>query len=631
MQLFKGYVLTKNKHCLTKFKNVNINDLLPLEEAEKRPEYAGILADDVILIDVDDTEQAEVLMDIVEEYQLNCRVYQTTRGKHFFFKNPGINKSGTNMKLACGITADIKVGSKNSYAVLKYKNIPRHIEWDINANEKYQTVPFFLCPVSTQIELFNLCAGDGRNDALFRYILVLLNAGFAKNDIKALIRMINKFVFKESLPNSELEKILRDDSFPEITPQFFDGKNFRHDIMGNYLIEKFHIKRIYDQLFCYSDGVYTPAQYEIEKEIINQIQTIKEKSRREVLKFIQIMSDDAVPSDYNLIAFKNGIYNVKTGQLESFSPNTIITNKINFVYTPTAYSEIVDKTLNDWACNDKEIRSLLEECIGYCFYKSTKNNKAFILLGDKANGKSTFLATLRYLLGEHNTSSIDLSDLSGRFNTACLMNKLANIGDDIGSDYIHSKQASVIKKLTSGDELKGEFKNQTPFTFKSYAKLIFSANDMPRISDPTGAVLRRLIIIPFNGYFTPDSENYDINLKEKLRQPEAMMYFVRLGIEGLKRVIENRGFTDSYAVKQELLKFDLDNDPIKSFFDEQEENYILRESIADIYHAYTVYCMDNNYYPECRNKFTRRCKMLFGVENYITSVSGKSVRLFRKV
>ena len=87
MQLFKGYVPTKNKKCLMPFKNKTAKDLLSFDEVKSMSEYAGILADDVILIDVDNQEQSDKLMDIVEDLQLNCRVYQTTRGRHFLFKN----------------------------------------------------------------------------------------------------------------------------------------------------------------------------------------------------------------------------------------------------------------------------------------------------------------------------------------------------------------------------------------------------------------------------------------------------------------------------------------------------------------------------------------------------------------
>ena len=86
MSLFRGYVPTKNKSCLVPYKNKRPDELYTYEQVKNMDEFAGILADDVILIDIDDYEQSEILMNIVEDLQLNCRVCETTRGKHFFFK-----------------------------------------------------------------------------------------------------------------------------------------------------------------------------------------------------------------------------------------------------------------------------------------------------------------------------------------------------------------------------------------------------------------------------------------------------------------------------------------------------------------------------------------------------------------
>jgi putative DNA primase/helicase len=93
--LFKGYVPTKNKTCLIPFKNKSSSELKTLEEVQSLSEYAGILADETILIDIDNAEQSELLMNIVEVMQLDCRVYQTTRGRHFLFRNNGVDKCGT--------------------------------------------------------------------------------------------------------------------------------------------------------------------------------------------------------------------------------------------------------------------------------------------------------------------------------------------------------------------------------------------------------------------------------------------------------------------------------------------------------------------------------------------------------
>lgn len=69
------------------FKNATSDELLSFEQVKGLPEYAGILSDEAILVDVDDMEQSVVLLNTVETLGLKCRVYATSRGKHFLFKN----------------------------------------------------------------------------------------------------------------------------------------------------------------------------------------------------------------------------------------------------------------------------------------------------------------------------------------------------------------------------------------------------------------------------------------------------------------------------------------------------------------------------------------------------------------
>ena len=73
MDLFRGYVRTKNKKCIDKFKD---KELRSFEEVKDLDEYAGIIAKDVVLIDIDNAEQAEIMMNIVEDLQLDCRVFR---------------------------------------------------------------------------------------------------------------------------------------------------------------------------------------------------------------------------------------------------------------------------------------------------------------------------------------------------------------------------------------------------------------------------------------------------------------------------------------------------------------------------------------------------------------------------
>lgn len=207
----------------------------------------------------------------------------------------------------------------------------------------------------------------------------------------------------------------------------------------------------------------------------------------------------------------------------------------------------------------------MEECIGYCFYRRNELGKAFILTGDKSNGKSTFLDCVKAILGDENISALDLKELGDRFSTSMMFGKLANIGDDIGDDFLQGSQVAMFKKVVTGNRIKAERKGQDPFEFNPYIKMLFSANDIPRMKDKTGAVLRRLVIIPFNAQFSKNDPDYDPYIKYKLICQESLEYLIALGMQGLKRVLTNQEFTKSEKVDKQVKDYEEENNPIIAF------------------------------------------------------------------
>ena len=65
----------------------------------------------------------------------------------------------------------------------------------------------------------------------------------------------------------------------------------------------------------------------------------------------------------------NGLYNIRDGSFKEFTPDVVITNKIPWPYNPAAHDDLLDHTLNRLACDDPEVRALLEEMVGYCMYR----------------------------------------------------------------------------------------------------------------------------------------------------------------------------------------------------------------------------------------------------------------------
>lgn len=624
-QLFKGYVTTKNKKCTMPFKGKTSEELLNLREASQHEEYAGILNDNTVLIDIDDYDQSEILMKIVEDQQLACRVYETTRGKHFLFKNNDrVEKNWTKKTLACGLQSDCKLGSHTSYSVLKYGGKERPIIYDIFTDEDYDPVPKWLLPVKAKADFISMDEGDGRNQALFNYILTLQSAGFSKAEARDCINVINKYVLEKPLDEKELDTVLRDEAFKK--PVFYDGKTFLHDAFGRFLISEYNIIKIGGVLHYFKEGVYVPVN--IEGLMIKHIPNLKQQQRKEVLSYMMAYIDkNTAVSSANFIAFKNGIYDVAADTLEEFSKDKIMTNKINWNYNPDAYSELVDDVLNRLACNDRKVRLLLEEVIGYTFYRRNELRKAFMLKGKRHNGKSTFLDMLGFLLGEDNISALDLADLSHEYKAAGLFGKLANLGDDIEDEFIPS--AGIFKKIVSGDRMNANVKFAAPIEFNPYCKLIFSGNTIPRLGRgrDSDAIIDRLIIVPFNARFNKNTAGFSPFIKYQLRTDECMEYLVKIGIEGLKRVLATNSFTVTDDMTRELEEYAEALNPITTFFAEVGDT-MENEPTKKCYRLYDQYCFENAMKPISHVEFSRQVKEFFGYDIKTVRFQGKPTKIY---
>lgn len=625
---FKGFVETKDKKCVEKIKGRT--DFKTFEQVQSLSEYAGILAAETILIDIDDFESSETLFKVVKEKSLCCRVYKTSRGKHFLFKNSGVASNKTKCNLAIGIQADIKIGTRNSYEVLKYGGKTREILYDTTGEkEEAGQLPRWLFPLQkkTNIDFISMEAGDGRNQSLFNYILTLQSNDFSVEESRETIRIINQYVLNVPLADDEIETILRDDAFKK--PIFFVGNSFMFDKFAAYIKNNNHIIKINNQLHIYKEGVYVSGLSKIEGAMIQHIPQLSRAKRTEVLAYLDVMIQDSIkPDDANIIAFENGLYNLADDSFEPFTPEHIITNKIRWQYNPKAHSKEADTVLNNIACGDKQIRMLLEEAIGYCFYRRNELGKAVILTGDKSNGKSTFLSMIQNLLGEENIASLDLKELGDRFKTAELFGKLANIGDDIGDEFIPNP--AIFKKLVTGDRVSAERKGQNPFEFNNYAKMLFSANNIPRIKDKTGAVQRRLIIIPFEANFSKEKEGFDPLIKYKLQGSETMEYLIQLGIAGLKRILLNRSFTTSQKVQKQLDEYEETNNPILGFFKEcEDEDFrIENEPTNKVYKRYQEYCLANSLQAMSNIEFSKQVNRILNFQVVDKKINGKKCRIF---
>ena len=629
---FKGYVIGKGKQAIMKVKNVQ---LLSWDAVQRYRSFGTILNQYFVDISFDTNERSQKFWDMAEKNNWKCLIFENLENGHIHsiwrIPNNWKFKDGRDKKLAVGLIADIHSGS--TYIPLRVDGVdrfPPSFEPD-----DIDEVPVELFPVNTTIDLEGLQEGDGRNEELFRYILILQSQlGLDEELIRKVLYNTNYFIFQEPLSDDELEVILRDEAFQK--PVFFCDKTFLFDRFATWLKNTYHVVKINNQLHIYQNGIYVEGE-NLGTVIRENIPNIKKNQKAEVFDCLRDITECKTQADARYIAFRNGVLDIVTGQMQPFSPDLVITNQIPWDYNPEAYSELADDTLNKLACGDQPIRALLEECIGYCFYRANDYKKSFMLTGKGNNGKSTFLDCVKAILGDRNISALDLKELGDRFSTSMMFGKLANIGDDIGDDFLQGSQVATFKKVVSGNRIKAERKGQDPFEFNPYVKLLFSANDIPRMKDKTGAVLNRLVIIPFNARFTkylPSGEidpDYNPKIRYELVEQSSVEYLIRVGVEGLKRIIENQGFSKSDATEQMAEEYDLMNNPIKGFFAEQDEGYIFRETVQDIFTRYQLYCNDCGIKPETKISFGKTVAEMFQVESKNTRVNGKQVRFYKQI
>lgn len=590
------------------------------DEVKLLDDYGATLNPDTVMVDIDNMDQAKKVKKIIDKMKVNCIIIQTNSGMHFHFMNTNIKSNKQHFYTPIGIKTETKFPHQNVVTPIKLNGEERKI---LKSADKLDKLPVWLMPLSKRFntDFSKLEEGDGRNDTLFSYILTLQQQAMTKDEIRETIKVINQFILKEPISDKELDIILRDKAF--LKESFYVKGKLQYEKLALYLIREHHVVKINEKLHVYKEGYYTNSQDEIERIMLQYIVNSTRTPRLEVLRYLELKAEEVDMESPKLLALKNGILNLETKQISDYNPIHKIKNKIPINYNPTAYNEAMDKTLDKICCNDSNLRALVEEMIGYTLFRRNELGKCFILTGQGSNGKSTLLDIIKRLVGKENLASVPLNELNDRFKTFQLEGKLVNIGDDISNSYIDDN--STFKKLVTGETVNVERKGRDPFDFENYSKLIFSANEIPRINDLSDGLKRRIIFIPFNAKFSKRDPDYDPFIIDKLMDQTALEYLLKLSLEGLDRILYNREFTRSSIVDEAWDEYEKTNNPVVGFI---EEAKIENESVNDVFKQYQCWCSENGLKPLSKVKFSNELKKHGYNSDKRVRVDGKQVRIW---
>jgi putative DNA primase/helicase len=298
-----------------------------------------------------------------------------------------------------------------------------------------------------------------------------------------------------------------------------------------------------------------------------------------------------------LINLLNGTFEISPQgtKLRPFDCSDFITYQLPFEYNPQAKAPLFEAYLNR-VLPDMERQRVLAEYLGFVFIKhgsnALKEEKALILYGTGANGKSVFFEVVNALLGADNVSSYSLQSLTndnGYFR-AKLANKLVNYASEINGKL----EASIFKQMVSGEPVEARLPYGQPFILKQYAKLIFNCNELPKDVEHTNAYFRRFLIIPFD--VTIPSHEQDKNLHTKIIEAELSGVFNWV-LDGLNRLLEQKRFSVCEAAQRAVEQYKTESDSVLMFLGEHEYKVSATNEIAlkEIFNEYRSYCIDSGF------------------------------------
>ena len=390
--------------------------------------------------------------------------------------------------------------------------------------------------------------------------------------------------------------------------------------IAQFIVSKYNIITIGEkerEMFVYRDGYYHSGAENliIYPEIQRILGSLVNKNAK-TETFHKICDMTSYPrsvfslTETKYIPLKNGVYDFETGTLLPHSPDYRFKYQMPINYNPDA---ICPKTeaFFDQILNSKQ-RMIIEEWIGYYFWRDYRFKKAMVFVGEGDTGKTTLLEVIIYLLGRENISAISLQKMtSDKFSAAHMYEKHGNLVDELSARDISDTDA--FKMATGNGSVSGEYKYGNQFSFQNFAKLTYACNRIPDMADNNDdAYFNRWIVIRFENIIKDKIPNF----VENLQTEEEKSGLFNLAIKGLKRLLDQRQFTYNANAEETKLEMMRSGSSIAMFasdmLEQVEDGEMSKESMCD---AYVKYCKEKKLSTQTKDNLGKK------LSNYATFLS----------
>ena len=550
--------------------------------------------------------RSDTILAVLDCSKASANIIQTEHGKHVFFRVPAgmERKNKQNWYCALGIKAEWKFPESDDHIPLQINGIERKFIRGSITNTNVSELPIYLRPLQkSKNKPFDLDFPKGdRTQKLGAYVFYLVSKGFTAEQSFETIRLMNKFMFEEPIPEDILNaQILNESTLKKAQEQqqTRESKNLSQSDLAKEIIERFNLITVNGDFYSYESGVYKPfSGGKITQYLTENYPNANSNTEREVIRHISGLTYTEVPDDDGSVNIKNGILKFDPSGITIFCPHSldhISFKQFNALYDPTAQSKLLDDTLNLWFENSSKQIELFEQLLGYLLMNHVNYQKIFFFIGAPSTGKTTLLKLVTEFCGKENVSAIQLDDMNRPFGLAPIVNKVANIFSDIRKTKV--LKSDVFKMLADGSPIQVNRKFKQEFTYCFTGKMLFGMNSYPDFSQDFDGIERRLVIFEFKHVFQKDDPQFDPAILDKLLSDESMSALLNKAIRGYSSLIHNNGFITTDESNRALEDFSSDNDNVLKWLRDNEidEERLLNEPInfdysTGLYSSYKDFC-----------------------------------------
>lgn len=317
--------------------------------------------------------------------------------------------------------------------------------------------------------------------------------------------------------------------------------------------------------------------------------------------------------EHMIFAAKDNWVDLRTGsRLDPVASKKISLNS-DVVFDPTANCPTFLKFLDEICCGNADLVGFIQRAIGYSLTGSTEEQCFFILNGNGANGKSTFVNIVNKLLGRYAKAAPEHTFLSGQ---------RSGVGDDLiylaGARFISVAELdhgqalaeAKIKRITGGDQITGRALYGVNQEQRMIGKIFLATNNLPNVKGRDHGIYRRFQIIPFDRTFATHEQ--DGKLFEKLEA--ELSGILNWAIAGCLEWQTN-GLQPPKIVTDQLEHYIRDTDTIRKYA-EAELEFVPNERVMSsrLYQTYREWCSRMGYAPQDDKKFKAAMEQIDGIE-----------------